>query len=121
MVARSKLYLQLESLENELREKLISQLQLAINGEDNSIFCVDKFNKHKEWKEHCNKRSEYLVDLGAQILTLRKKLGESSENTIAEQICEYCRLWNDNVNTDPKCAQIIAKQFLDAIETEKYI
>ena len=120
MVARSKLYTQLELLESELKEKLVRQLKLALNGEDNSVFCVEKFSKHKEWKGRFNKKTEYLVDLGAQILTLKKKLGETSENSIAEQICIYCRRWNDNVNSDPNYAQIIAKQFLNAIEANIY-
>ena len=120
MVARSKLYAQLELLEGELREKLVPQLLLAVNGDDDSVFCVEMFNKHKEWKGRFNKKTEYLVHLGAQILTLKKKLGESSESSIAEQICVYCRQWNDNVHTDPQYAQIIAKQFLDAIEANIY-
>lgn len=120
MVARSKLYVQLELLENELREKLILQLKSAIKGDDSSIFCVEKFSNHKEWKGRFNKNTEYLVGLGAQILTLKKKLGESSENSIAEQICLYCRRWNDNVHAEPKYAQILANEFLDKIESSVY-
>ncbi len=120
MVTRSKLYTQLELLESELREQLVPQLKLAVNGDNDSVFCVEKFNKHKEWKGRFNEKTEYLVGLGAQILALKKKLGESSENSIAEQICMYCRRWNDNVHTDHKYAQIIAKEFLDAIEASIY-
>ena len=61
MVARSKLYMQLELLEDEIREKLVSQLQLALNGEDDAVFCVEKFNKHKSWKGRCNKKSRTSV------------------------------------------------------------
>ena len=120
MVSRSKLYGQLEQLEDELRDKLINQLNNAAKGTNHQVFCVQQFNTHKHWKNKTDYETELLVDLGAKILTLRKKLGEPSDNTIAEKICWYCQQWNENIQSEPKIAQILAQQFLDAINTGIY-
>lgn len=117
MVARSKLYEQLDQLEGELERKLIPHLQHAANGDNDYIFCVEQFNPFKKYRENTDKVSESLVNLGAQILSLRKKLGESSENTIADKICGYCHQWNECVQTEEKCARQLAQQFLDEIKS----
>lgn len=116
MVKRSKLYEQLDLLETELNAKIVPHLKQAANGENDLIFCVDGFNPFKELKGKTDINTEYLVELGAQILVLKKKLGEPAAETVAERICWYCREWGVRMHNEEKCAQILARQFLSEIE-----
>ena len=118
MVASDKLYEQLQQLEVELHKKIVPHLEQAAAGNNNLVFCVKNFNPYRKFKEKTDNNTEYLVELGSQILTLKKKLGESSKDSIAEKICWYCREWGDCVKTDPNCAQKLAKQFLTEIEKQ---
>ena len=120
MVARTKLYAQMERLEDELKIKLIIQLKRAVNGDNDQIFCAQRFSSHKQGKGRTDSQTDYLVDLGAQILVLKKKLDEPTENTIAEKICWYCRQWNEAGQSDASIVQNMAQQFLQAIESGKY-
>ena len=119
MVSRSKLYEQLQRLEGELHKKIVPHLEQAAVGNNDLVFCVRDFNPFRELKAKTDKNMEYFVDLGAQILILNKKLGESSKDSIAERVCWYCREWSDRVRAEPDCAQKLAKQFLDEIEKQK--
>jgi len=46
MVARSKLFTQLDSLEAELDEKLIPHLEEAAKGRNEYVFCAKSFVPH---------------------------------------------------------------------------
>ena len=116
MVSKGKLYTRLDLLEAELKERLIPHLENAANGNNEYVFCVTGFNPFPELKHKADKLTEELVGMGSQILTLKNKLGESSEGTIAERICWYCREWGDTKINHHKSAQGLAKQFLDEIE-----
>lgn len=116
MVSRSKLYAQLDALESELKEGLISHLETAANGDNDLVFCVEQFNPLNELKDKTDKITEKLINIGAQILLLKKKLDESSEGSIAERICWYCHEWSNLENSHRKSTQELAKQFLEEIE-----
>ena len=77
MVARSKLYTQLDVLEAELRVNLLTKLKRAALGENDLIFCAEPFNEHKALKNKTDHETEYLVEIGARILALRKKTRRS--------------------------------------------
>ena len=115
MIARARLYEQLDQLEVDLKEKLIPHLQRAVNGDSKLIFCVRDFNQKTEYKKMTDAHTEDLISIGRQILTLKKKLGESSENTIAEKICWYCRKWGEDPKSNQQTTQVLAKQFLKEI------
>jgi len=116
MVAKSKLYSKLDMLEAQLKEEIVPHLEVAAKGENNLIFCVSVFNPFRELKQKTDKKTEELISFGAQILSLREKLGESSKGTIAERICWYCREWGDKQNHHRDSAQVLAKQFLQEID-----
>ena len=118
MVSKAKLYTQLDSLETELEEKLIPLLEQAVAGENDLVFCVAGFNPFPELNSRSNKKTEALVNTGRHILTLKSKLGEPSEGSVAERICWYCREWGKLENAHRKGAQGLAKQFLEEIENE---
>ena len=119
MVSKSKLYAQLDSLEQELEERLIPHLEKASKGKNNLVFCVSDFNPFQKLKSLTDSETEDLVGLGSQILTLKNKLGESSEGSIAERICWYCREWGNTGNHHRSSAQGLATQFLEEIKNSR--
>ncbi|MFK8067268.1 MAG: hypothetical protein AB8D52_03405 [Gammaproteobacteria bacterium] len=116
MIAKTKLYSKLDSLEAQLVEELIPHLKTAAKEKNDLIFCVSNFNPFPELKHKTDKQTEELVGIGAQILSLREKLGESSKGSIAERICWYCREWGKSNKHDRKSSTLLAKQFLEEIE-----
>lgn len=118
MVSRSKLYAQLDDLEAELKKNIVPHLEAAANGENNLIFCVEQFNLFAELKDQTDKTTEHFINLGAQILVLKNKLGEPSQGSIAERICWFCRKWAAFGKPSNGDAQALAKQFLREIEND---
>ena len=118
MVSRSKLYAQLDDLEAELKKDIIPHLKEAANGNNELVFCVEQFNSLNELKSKTDKNTEHFVNLGAQILVLKNKLGESAQGSIAERICWYCREWSALEKQSNGNAQALAKQFLREIEND---
>ena len=115
MVSRSKLYDQLDALELELKDRLIPHLEKAADGKNDLVFCVSDFNPHEELKTKTDRLTEQLIHIGRQILMLKKKLGESTEGSIAERLCWYCREWGNLDNHHRKNTQDLAKQFINEI------
>jgi len=115
MVSKAKLYSQLDVLEDELRDRIIPHLENAINGNNNLIFCSTDFNPFPQLKLSTDKETNELIQLGRQVLALREKLNESTEGTIAERICWYCRKWGDSGDNHRKEVQGLAKAFLQEI------
>lgn len=120
MVSRSKLYSKLDTLEAQLREILLPHLREAADGNNELIFCVTTFNPFRELKYKTDKVTEESIEIGSQILSLREKLGEPSDGTIAERICWYCREWSKVKNQQISTATGLAKQFLQEIENEDH-
>ena len=118
MVSKAKLYSKLDLLEAELEEGLVPHLRNAANGKNDLIFCVSVFNTSRKLKNSTDKKTEELIEIGSQIISLRDKLGESSVGTIAERICWYCRAWRDKGQHHRKSGIDLAKQFLAEIENE---
>lgn len=116
MVSKAKLYAKLDALEAELERTLLPHLRMAASGKNDLIFCVADFNPFRELKHKTDKQTEELIGLGVQILSLKEKLDEPSEGSIAERICWYCREWSDIKNHHRKSAVSLAKQFLAEIE-----
>ena len=114
MVSRGKLYEQLDSLEQELYQKLIPHLKLAANGGNDIIFSTSDFNSSQHKEQH-DVTTMQLIHVGRQILSLKKKLGETTEGIIAERLCWYCREWGNPESKLRGNAQELAKQFLDEI------
>jgi hypothetical protein len=115
MVSKSKLYKKLDQLEAELEEQLVPHLENAAKGHNDLVFCVSAFNPFPELKSRTDKVTEELVELGSQVIALKKKLGEATEGSIAERICWYCREWGNNKNSHQKTSQGLALQFLQEI------
>jgi hypothetical protein len=115
MVSKLKLYAQLDALESELKQKLAPLLELAVAGKNDYIFCVTGYHSIPELKNKSNSDTKSLIIIAMQILSLRNKLAEPSEGSIAERICWYCRKWGDVDNYSRKNAQDLAKQFLNEI------
>ena len=118
MVSKAKLYSRLDSLEAELEEGFIPHLRNAANGKNDLVFCVSAFNTFNELKNRTDKKTEEFIVMGSQIISLRDKLGEPSDGTIAERICWYCREWSNKNNHQRKSGTGLAKQFLAEIENE---
>lgn len=119
MVSKSKLYTQLDHLENELRERLIPHLENAVDGGNELIFCSSDFNPFPELKSRTDKETDDLIQLGRQVLSLQEKLGESSDGAIAERLCWYCRQWGDVSNSHRRSAEGLAQTFLaEVLNTE---
>ena len=116
MVSKAKLYSQLDRMEDELRERLQPHLERAANGENDLIFCATDFNPFPELKYRTDAETDLLIQLGRKILTLRAKLGEQCDGTIAERICWYCRKWGDRDDDRRKAAQGLAGEFLREIK-----
>lgn len=119
MVSKAKLYSKLEFLEIELKETLVPHLKNAAEGNNDLIFCVKSFNPFRELKHSTDKLTEELIEIGSQVLSLREKLREPSEGTIAERICWYCREWGNTKNHHKQPGAGLAKQFLLEIESEE--
>jgi hypothetical protein len=119
MVSKAKLFTQLNALESEIEEKIVPHLEQAAEGKNDLIFCVTDFNPFPELKSRTDEKTEALVNIGSQILALKSKLGESSEGSLAERICWYCREWGNIENHHRKSAQGLALQFLEEIKNER--
>ncbi len=117
MVSKTKLYQQLDQLEQELVERLVPHLASAAEGNNPFIFCATGFNSVKAPSHKIDKVTDELVDMGAQILSLQTKLGEPSAGSPAERICWYCRKWNAVKTDQAKAARSLATQFLQEIGT----
>jgi len=115
VVSKAKLYTTLDSLEEELEARIVPHLETAAEGNNHLVFCVTDFNPFPALKHQTDATTEELVVLGRQILLLKNKLGESSEGSIAERICWYCRKWADTKNNYRGAAQGLAQQFLEEI------
>lgn len=116
MVSKVKLYSKLDVLEAQLKESLYSHLKKAAEGKNDLVFCVKMFNPFRELRYKTDKFTEELIEIGSQILSLREKLGEPSNGTIAERICWYCREWGNTKNHHRTSGTELAKQFLLEIE-----
>lgn len=115
MVSKSKLYSKLDDLEIELKERLVPHLEQAAAGNNELAFCVTGYHSFKQLKLQTDKTMAELVDIGAQILSLKEKLGEPSDGSIAERICWYCHEWSSTGNQYRKSAPELAKQFLSEL------
>ena len=116
MVSKSKLYSRLDALEEELRETLLPHLKSAVECNNNLIFCVKSFNPYRELKYKTDKVTEELIEIGSLVLSLREKLGEPTEGTLAERICWYCREWSNTKNRHRPSGVVLARQFLVEID-----
>lgn len=116
MVSKAKLYSSLDALEAELEERLLPHLRNAAQGKNDLIFCVNTFNPFRELRSKTDKLTEALIDIGAQILSLREKLGEPTEGSIAERVCWYCREWSKAPSRHKATGASLAKQFLAELE-----
>jgi hypothetical protein len=119
MVSKAKLYTQLDSLEDELRDRIVPHLENAVNDRNDLIFCTTDFNPFPELKSKTDKETGELIQLGRQVLVLREKLGEPSAGCIAEKICWYCRKWGDVYDSHRKPVQGLAQAFLQEIVNTK--
>ena len=118
MVSKTKLYSKLDLLEAQLREGLVPHLRNAAEGKNDLFFCVKPFNPFRELKHKTDKLTEELIEIGAQVLSLREKLGEPTDGIIAARICWYCREWASLANPHGPSSRDLAKQFLTEIENE---
>lgn len=118
MVSKAKLYSKLDSLEAELLERLIPHLKNAAKGNNDLVLCVTPFNPFRELKHRTDTVTEELIDVGSQILSLREKLDEPTQGTLAERLCRYCREWGNVKNHHRPSGTGLAKQFLLEIENE---
>lgn len=116
MVSKAKLYIRLDALEAELEASLVPHLKDAVEGNNHLIFCTKVFNPFSDLSHRTDKLTEELIDIGSQILALRNKLGESSEGSVAERLCWYCREWGRLGSQHPSIAAALAKKFLAEID-----
>lgn len=119
MVTKAKLYSRLDALEAELEARLVPHLRVAADGKNDLIFCVKAFSPFRELRFSTDKITEELIGIGSQILSLRQKLGEPSDGTIADRICWYCREWGNTGNHHRASGAGLAKQFLAEIENAR--
>ena len=117
MVSKTKLYSQMDRMEEELRERLVPHLEEAKAGKNDLVFCASDFNSFPELKLKTDAETDALIQLGRQILVLMEKLGESSDGTIAERICWYCTKWGNTGDDHRKSAQRLAAVFLHEIKS----
>ena len=117
MVARSKLFTQLDSLEAELDEKLIPHLEEAAKGRNEYVFCAKSFVPHVSLRKHADKLTAKLIELSSDIFYLREKLGEPLENTNAGRLCEYCDQWGKLKDRHRNSGQELAILFLTEIKS----
>jgi hypothetical protein len=118
VVSNVKLYQKMDLLEAQLREGLLAHLEEAAQGRNELLFCVTAFNPFSELKGRTDKLTEEFVDIGAQVLSLRAKLGEPTDGTIAERLCWYCRQWSNSGKNYRTSGKDLARQFLLEIERE---
>ncbi len=116
MVSKQKLYSQLDRMEEELRERIVPHLEEATARKNDLVFCATDFNPFPELKLKTDAETDALIQLGRQILVMREKLGDSSDGTIAERLCWYCRKWGDAGDNHRKSAQRLAAEFLQEIK-----
>jgi hypothetical protein len=119
MVSRAKLYAQLEALELDLEGELMPHLKKAADGDNDLVFSAHGYSSFTKTNGRSDKITESLIAIGAQIISLKLKLGESSENSIAERICWYCNEWGGFDSRHQKSAKALAQQFLQEIEDRK--
>jgi hypothetical protein len=119
MVTSTKLYSRLDALEAELREVFMPHLRSASEGKNDLIFCVNTFNSFRDLKDKTDKVTEESIDISSQILSLREKLGEPTQGTIAELICKYCRKWSSTKKYHKSFGTDLAKKFLAEVEDER--
>lgn len=116
MVSKAKLYAKLDTLEAELKDTLVPHLRIAADGNNDFVFCVKAFNQLRELKDSADEVTEELIEIGSQILSLREKLGEPTDGTIAARICWYCREWSKTQTLQKVSAEGLAGEFLAEIE-----
>jgi len=109
VVSKAKLYDRLDDLEAQLRGALVPHLRTAAQGNNDLIFCVKQFNSFRELKYKKDELTEELIDIGALIISLREKLGEPTEGTIAERICFYCREWGNSGSQHRPNSNVLAR------------
>lgn len=119
MVSKAKLYRQLDRLEEELLERIVPHLEKALTGQNDLIFCVTDFNPFPQLKFKTDAETELLIQIGRQILGLHEKLEESSDGSIADRLCWYCRVWGSTADSHGKTAQRLAHEFLQEKNNEK--
>lgn len=117
MVSKSKLYSKLDGLEAELTERLVPHLAKAAEGNNDLAFCVSGYHSYSELKHDTDQVTAELVGIGKEILTLKQKLGNPIKGSAAERICWYCREWGNSKNSHRTNTKMLAKQFLNEIET----
>jgi hypothetical protein len=117
MVSKAKLYSQLDRMEDELRARLLPQLERAANGDNELVFCVSDFNPFPELSSRTHPETEELVLLGRRILSMREKLGEPLDGTPAERICWYCRKWGEVSDNHRQSASGLAQSFLEELRS----
>lgn len=117
MVSKSKLYIQLDRLEEELEEKLIPHLEEAAKGRNEFIFCAKSFVAQASLRKHADAYTQELIDLSSKILSLRDNLGESTDGCVAERICIYCGKWGNVKDRHRNLGQELALEFLHEIKS----
>jgi len=117
MVAKAKLYTKLDALEEELHSRLIPHLKRAAEGGNNWVFCVEGYHNFQGVKSHSDALTRELVEIGAEILALKNKLGEPAKGCPAERICWYCRAWGETGKRHVSSAQALAQQFLQELHS----
>lgn len=115
MVSKTKLYSQLDLLEQELLVRIVPHLEYAASGKNDLVFCASDFNPFPQLKSKTDPETESLILLGRQILALRDKVGEPSQGSIAERICWYCISWGKQGDIQGKGAQALSGVFLQEI------
>jgi hypothetical protein len=119
VVSKGKLFSKLDDLEILLKDSVVSHLRLAVNNGNENVFCVTELAKNCDTKHKTDKTTEELVLLGRQVLSLKEKLGETSQGSIAERICWYCREWSHASARYSRHSHhsgtYLAQQFLDEI------
>ena len=116
MVAKTKLYRQLDGLETDLAEQLSAHLKVAARGNNDWVFCVTEFRPAQQARGRSDRTTEKLIALSRRILTLYEKLDEPSGRTPAARLCWYCQQWSRAADDGKLLGQTLARQFLAEIE-----
>jgi len=66
MVSRAKLFMQLDALESELKDKIVLHLKVAVTGHNDLIFFVKIFNSYSGLKSKTDKTTENIVNMSTQ-------------------------------------------------------
>jgi hypothetical protein len=117
MVARAKLFAQLDSMEEEFDEILIPHLEEAAKGRNEYVFCAKSFVPYVSLRKHADKTTQELIELGSKILYLRDKLKEPLDGSNAGRICAYCEKWGKLTDRHRNSAQDMAIKFLSEIRS----